>query len=163
MFWTRFPSNARSALAAQFNGCRFHWPACAGSPWHTPVCFFGTCVLNMLDFAKSSSVFLHSARRLPRLYALFWRMCFTNKFMHAGEDPTRHPGSNEANKKASADARQRNLFVAGINVDGVARCYMKPASSNGYRKARIVTLPADRARLTAGEFSLRFEPRCAAW
>ena len=119
-----------------------------------------------IEYARLRQVefrFLHSARRLPRLYALFWRMCFTNKFMHAGEDPTRHPGSNEASKKASADARQRTLFVAGINVDGVARCYMKPASSNGYRKARIVTLPADRARLTAGEFSLRCEPRCAVW
>jgi hypothetical protein len=119
--------------------------------------------LNMLDFAKSSSVFC-TALGVGRVYMhYFGGLCFTNKFMHAGEDPTRHPGSNKANKKASADARQRSLFVAGINVDGVARCYMKPASSNGYRKARIVTLPADRARVTAGEFSLRCEPRCAVW
>jgi len=64
------------------------------------------------------------AVRWSRLYTLFWRMCFTNKFMHTGEDPTKDPGSNEANKKARADAWQRSLFVAGINVSGVARCYM---------------------------------------
>jgi hypothetical protein len=80
--------------------------------------------------------------------------------MHTGENPTRDPGSKEANKKARADAWQRSLFVAGINVSGVARCYMKPASSNGYRYARTVTLSVDRARPTAGEFSLRCEPRC---
>ena len=40
------------------------------------------------------------AVRWPRLYALFWRICFTNGFMHTGEDPTRDPVAIKPTRRA---------------------------------------------------------------
>ena len=61
--------------------------------------------------------------------------------------------------------------VAALNVIGLRRAGFNQALRNEvnsafellYHSGLNCSQAADRARLTAGEFSLRCEPRCAVW